>query len=117
MILELVNNVVTERERELKRKNALLRAKIEKLEQSMTIEEAQRDYNLQQIQMQMQPGSMPPDNEKQVQFAPNVQYSYPYQDGYDSSEGSSEGDSQGSSEDSESDDSDSDNDDSSSNIE
>jgi len=51
MILDLVNNVVTERERELKRKNDFLRQRIEKLEQSMAVEEAKIEHKKQYMQM------------------------------------------------------------------
>lgn len=53
MILELVNNVVTDRERELKQKNLMLRAKIEQLEQTMTNEAVEREMALQNAIMQM----------------------------------------------------------------
>lgn len=49
MILDLVNNVVTDRERELKKKNILLRERIERLEQSMALEEAKREQQFLQL--------------------------------------------------------------------
>ena len=49
MILDLVNNVVTDRERELKRKNNMLRQRIETLERSMAMEEAQRQEIMQKM--------------------------------------------------------------------
>lgn len=68
MILDLVNNVVTERERELQRKNNLLRAKIEKLEQNMALEEAKRNFNMQQLY------SNPPNAVKHKKVHYNQQY-------------------------------------------
>jgi len=49
MIVDLVNNVVTERERELKKKNEMLKMRIENLERSMAIEEAQRQERMQNM--------------------------------------------------------------------
>lgn len=49
MILDLVNNVVTDRERELKKKNSMLRDRIERLEQSMALEEAKREQEFLQM--------------------------------------------------------------------
>ena len=51
MIIDLVNNVISDRERELKKKNQMLRDRIEKLEQSISIEEARREQKRQLMLM------------------------------------------------------------------
>ena len=51
MIVNLVNNVISDRERELKKKNQMLRDRIERLEQSIAIEEAKREQRKQVMLM------------------------------------------------------------------
>lgn len=51
MIIDLVNNVVTDRERELKKQNQMLRERIERLEQAVILEEAKKEERYQQKYM------------------------------------------------------------------
>jgi hypothetical protein len=60
MIIDLVNNVVTDRERELKRQNQMLRERIERLEQSVILEEAKREERYQNKNMGPPMGTINP---------------------------------------------------------
>ncbi|CAI2364818.1 unnamed protein product [Moneuplotes crassus] len=92
MIIDLVNNVVTDRERELKKRNAMLRMRIENLERSITLEEAQRQEMMQNFPM--------------VPILKNPQKKVHYEDDSDDSDDSDEDDDD--SDDDQDDDSDSD---------
>ena len=86
MILELVNNVVTDRERELKRQNDMLRERIERLEQSMVLEEAKREEMHQRKYLE------PVQNMKKTKNKHHDYYGDESDDSDDSDEDSSEDD-------------------------
>lgn len=64
MILNLVNNVVTDRERDLKAKNNLLKERIDRLEHRQKVEEAKREANL--LYPPMNPNMIPNIQGKRV---------------------------------------------------